>query len=294
MRVVPSWHLPLLIAAAFTVAASLSAQQTPDTFRWVDFHSAADKDTVAWVTRSLGPEKYTAIREIGVEYDAALVVTTLRATPQSAPNEDSFTIWHASLTSHVVAPLVKGVNLRLLDWLQLTEGAPRELAALYDDCNQCAPSTFITAFHYDHTHHMWAARWMRGNNAAPVWTANPPAGVTLSQLYAVLAEPNGRQFIGAWSHFDYGAQKPAEESIYRYDLDPFSSLEHTLILSGKEAESMKQRLCAAQNSSPDFARGLDSPLCQTAVAPRRERRPVTTPPANNHGQSAPPGVSHRP
>ena len=40
---------------------------------------------VVWVTRSLQPEKWSAIREIGVEYDAALVVTTLRANPQSLP-----------------------------------------------------------------------------------------------------------------------------------------------------------------------------------------------------------------
>ena len=54
----------------------LRAQQGPDTFRWVDFHAQKDQDTVVWVSRSLAVEDWTAIREIGVEYDAALVVTT--------------------------------------------------------------------------------------------------------------------------------------------------------------------------------------------------------------------------
>jgi hypothetical protein len=76
------------MAAAFalvTAATSLAAQQAPDNFRWVDFHSQKDQSEVAWVTRSLAVEDWTAIREIAVEYDAALVVTTKRATPESAP-----------------------------------------------------------------------------------------------------------------------------------------------------------------------------------------------------------------
>ena len=102
MRVVSSWLLSILIATTLIVAAPLQSQQAPDNFRWVDFHSAKEADTIAWVRRSLEPEKWTAIREIGVEYDAALVVTTLRATPQSALTADTFTVWNVSLTSHVV------------------------------------------------------------------------------------------------------------------------------------------------------------------------------------------------
>ncbi|MGA2349673.1 MAG: hypothetical protein ABSF70_04500 [Terracidiphilus sp.] len=282
----------LFIAALLTATTHLQAQQAPETFRWVDFHSAKDQDVVAWVTRSLVPEKWTAIREIGIQYDAALVVTTLRATPQSPVAQDTFTVWSLSLTSHVVAPIITGVNLRLLDWMLLADSAPRELGALYDDCYACEPETFITAFHYDMPHHMWAARWLRGTQTVPLWNANPPAGVGLTQVYAVLAEPNGRQLIGTWSHFDFGDQKPPADSIYRYDLDPYSGLERTQLLNGKEADSMKQRLCSAQNPVPGLERGQDSTLCQQMIKPRTERKPVTTPPANNHGQSVPPGARH--
>ncbi len=279
---------------ALLLAAPLQAQQAPDTFRWIDFHSAQnqkDQDVVAWVTRSLAPEKWTAIREIGVEYDAALVITTLRATPQSEPAADTFTVWNLSLTSHVVAPLLSGVNLRLLDWMLFADGAPRELGALYDDCRECSATTYITAFHYDLQRHMWAPRWLRGSRTVPVWSDNLPTDVVLTQVYAVLAEANGRQFVATWNHIDHGKQEPAEDSVYRFDVDPFSGLERTQLLSNKQAEAMEQRLCAAQGTAPGLARGQDSALCQQTLKVRPERKPTTTP-AGNHGQSAPPGV-HR-
>jgi hypothetical protein len=273
----------------FIVAAPLPAQQTPENFRWVDFHSAKDQSVIVWATRSLEPENWTAIREIGVEYDAALVVTTLRANPQSLPAADTFTVWSVSLTNHSLAPLLKGVNLRLLDWMLLSDGRPRELAALYDDCAECAATSFFTAFHYDLQQHMWTARWMRGSQAAPVWSANLAPGVDLTQLYALLNEPDGRQFMATWSHIDHGSEKP-EDSIYRYDLDPWSGLERTQLLGGKDAEAMTQRLCGAQNIVPGLARGQDSLLCQQTLKGRPERKSVTKPPANNQGRSAPPGV----
>jgi hypothetical protein len=277
------------ITATLITTAPLRAQQDP--FRWMDFHSPEDRDIVVWVQQTLGAEKWTAIREIGVQYDAALVVTTLRPSPQSSISDDTFTVWSLSLTSHSLTPLIKGVNLRLLDWLLLAEGEPRELGALFEDCNQCSAETFFTTFHYDFSHHMWAARWMRGTKTAPIWSWNLAQGVALTQVYALLNEPNGRQLMGTWSRIDHGKAKP-EESVYRYDLDPINGLERMQLLSGKEAEAMKQRLCSAQVVIPGLTRGQDSPLCQQKVKPSYVRKPVITPPANNHGQSVPPAARH--
>ena len=95
--------------------------------------------------------------------------------------------------------------------------------------------------------------------------------------------------MGAWSHIDHGKDKP-EDRLFRYDLDAVSGLERTQLLSGKDAESMKQRLCGAEGAIPGLARGQDSMLCQQTVKPRIARKPVLTPPANNHGQSQPPGT----
>jgi hypothetical protein len=292
MRVAVPRHSIVLIAAILAFPASSIAQQAPDQFRWVNFHASTDNDVVAWITRSLEPEHWTAINEICVEYDAALVVTALRPNPQSLPNEDLVTVWSASLTSHSITPLLTGVNLRFVDWLKFADGAPRELGALYDNCADCAADSYFTAFHYDLTQHAWRARWMRGGQSVPIWSANPPEGVTLNQVYAVLADPNGLEFMATWSHFDYGNQKPPQDVIYRYDLDFLSGLDRMLPLGGKNADAMKLRLCNAQGALPALARGQDSPLCQQLVNPRIDRKPVTTPPANNRGRATPPGSRH--
>ena len=244
---------------------------------------------IVWVTRAMEPEKWTAIREIGVEYDAALVVTTLRASPQSAANSDTFAVWNVSLTSHLVTPLFHGVNLRWVDWMHFAEGAPLEPAMLYDNCGDCEADTYLTSFYYDVAHRMWSARWMREGQGLHLWSAHPPPGVDWSQAYAVMAEGNGRELVGTWTRFDYGAHKAAEDYIYQYDLDPWSGLERTQQLNGKQAEAMKQRICRGQDVVAGLARGQDGPLCQQYLNPRVVRKPVTTPPANNRGQSVPPG-----
>jgi hypothetical protein len=286
----------LILAVAAGAGPLLAQQQPPEVFHWIDFHAAdgPDRDIVVWVTHSLEAEKWTAIREIGVEYDAALVVTTLRATPQSPVDADSFTVWNVSLTTHGLAPLMKGVNLRWQDWMHFAESGPMEPTVLYDNCAGCAADTYFTAFHYDAGQHMWTGRWMRGSQAVPVWGARAPDGVTWSQVYARLTDAKGTDSIGTWSHFDYGTEKPPQDFVYRYDVDPFSHLERTQLLIGKEAEAMKDRLCRAQGVGTGLARGQDSGLCKPAAsAPAKAgRRPVTTPPANNRGQSQPPPARH--
>jgi hypothetical protein len=289
MRGVLLWPVSLLVCAVLAAAIPLPAQQ-PDPFRWMDFHSEKDQDVIVWVTRSLAVENWTAIREIGVQYDAALVVTTNRSAPQSSPNADSFTIWSISLTNHALTPLLKGYNLRWLDWMTFTEGGPQELPALYDNCIECAPGTLFTVFHYDQMQHNWAGRWMSGGQGVPMWSANTQPGVTWTQVYAGLAEPNGRELLGTWRRFDYGKERPPEDFVYRYDLDPLSGLERTQQLTGKEADALKLRLC--RDALPGLARGQDSELCQQLVNPHPGRKPVTTPPSNNHGKSVPAGHAH--
>ena len=275
------------MAAVLALAVSLPAQQPPDTFRWMDFHSQKDQDIIVWVTRALQVDQWTAIREIGVKYDAALVVTSFRATPQSLPEDDTFSVWSISLTSHVVAPLLTGVNLRLFDWERFADGASDDLAALYDSCRNCAATTYFTAFYYDVAHHMWGARWMNGGQGAAVWNANSASDSTWTQIYAVMAEGDGHVELCTWNHFDHGKQKASTDVLYRYDRDPFSGLDRTATLTGQQADAMKPRLCRGQDAVQGLARGQDSPFCQQFLNPRPERRPVTTPPANNRGRSMP-------
>jgi hypothetical protein len=290
------------IALALALVVPACAQNSQDGFRWINFHAqqgqnqiqSQDQNIVAWVTRALQVNQWTAIREIGVKYDAALVITNFRATPQSLPEDDTFTAWSVSLTSHVAAPLVTGVNLRLFDWERFADGASEDLAALYDNCRNCAASTYFTAFYYDVAHHAWGSRWMNGGQGAPVWNANATSADSSSdnswtQVYAVIAEGDGHVELCTWNHFDYGKQKSPTDVLYRYDRDPFSGLDRAAVVSGRQADEMKLRLCRGQDAVQGLARGQDSPFCQSLAGPRPERRPVTTPPANNRGRSAPPG-----
>ena len=273
----------VLAAAALVLSSPLSAQQPPDTFRWMDFHNPKDHDIVDWVTRSLTVETWSAIREIGVKYDAALVVTTYRKTPQSLPEDDTFSVWSVSLTNHALTLLLGGVNLRFLDWQSFAGGFPQDLTAIYEDCRSCAATTYFTAFYYDAVQHAWAARWIRGGKGVPLRNTSPPSGVAWTQLYALMAEGDGHASLYTWNHFDYGKQKPPEDFIFRYDRDPFSGLDRTVELSGKEMDEMELRICRGENVIEGFEQGQDSEVCQQ-ILPRTERRPVTTPPANNRGQ----------
>jgi hypothetical protein len=278
------WLAAALAASFLASTLPCSAQQPGDTFHWVDFHSAKDQSVIVWVTRSMQVSNWTAIREIGVQYDAALVVTTNRSNPQGTPGADTFTVWSASLTSHLVAPLVTGVNLRWFDRVRFADGIPEEWPVLYDNCHDCAANTYFTSFYYDLRRHAWGARWMSGGHGIPVWNTSHPAGVDWTQVYGVLSDSQAHVALYTWNHFDYGKSKKPNDFLYRYDLDPFSSLERTVELSGKQADAAELNLCRGQDAVEGLLRGQDSPLCQQLLKQRAPRQPVTTPPANNRGQ----------
>ena len=229
------------VGALVACSVCVHAQDQESVFHWVDFHSEKDQPYVIWVERAMEADNWTAIREIGVEYDAALVVTADRAAPDASPANDTFTIWNVNLTNHARTVLLKGVNLRWLGWMQLREGAPREQAVLYDDCRDCAATTYFTTFHYDLRQHIFTPRWLRGGQAAPVWTSTAPGGRESVAGVCGIDGANGLNLMGTWSHYDYGKQKDPDDYVYRYDVDGFSGLERALLLSGKDAEAMKQR-----------------------------------------------------
>lgn len=277
----------IAFAAIFLAAAIAACSQQPDSseqqpgaFYWVNFHSQKDQSIVTWVTRSLTVEDWTAIREIGVMYDSALVVTANRAKPESLPDTDSFNVWNVSLTNHMVTPVLRGVNLRWLAMLRLFAGAPMEPAVLYDNCRQCAANTYFTTFHYDVATRRWEARWVNGGEAVAVWNTNHPAGMDWTQVYAVSTGGNGIAQLVTWNHFDFGAGKPPEDSMFRYDVDPFSGLDRTAIVSPKQADAMKIALCNAQDAVTGLARGQDSDLCREVLhKPEPIRRPLRGVPA---------------
>src|SRR5579871_3889048 len=203
MRGLIRWAIAGLVSLAMACVSFPSAAQAPDSFRWTDFHPQDDQDVVIWVTRALDGQKWTAIREIGVQYDAALVITSDRASNKASPNHDTFSIWSVSLANRALTHVLDGVNLRLTDWLMLDLGQARELGLLYDDCNDCQATTYFTTLRYDLATHTFAGRWMKAGNGVPVWKTNTSTGVTQTQVYAVMADENGRETLGTWNHLDY-------------------------------------------------------------------------------------------
>jgi len=277
-------------AGAQQTEAQQAEPQQQDSFHWIDFHSEQDQTYVLWVERALETEKWTAIREIGVLYDAALVVTTTRTSSDASPATDTFNIWSVSLKTRAKTPLLNGANLHWLELMQIVPGQPKEIGMLYDDCRECSATTYFTTFHFDYKDHVFHARWFRGGQATvPVWAARAaPAGVTVTQAYALLREPTDQQEMATWYHYDYGKTKKAEDYVYRYDVDPGTGLERTQVSTAKEADPLKARICAAQGMEPGLARGQDSDMCLDLARGKMERKPVTTPPGHALGRSVPP------
>lgn len=282
---VPLLRVVCCLSACVIFSTTLRAQE--DLFRWIDFHSQKDQDVVTWVARALDGTPWTAIREIGVEYDAALVVTTLRASPLSSPNNDELNVWSVSLTNRKVTPILKGANLRWFGWMSFSGVAAPEPIALYDNCTECSPETYFTSFYYDYFSHAWAARWMQGGHAVPLFSANTPPGVVCTEVHAVMADSSGRGVLATWNNYDYQGAKPTDDYVYKYDVDPATGRDRVQPLTGKDADSMKARLCMGRDAVPKLSRGQNSSICKPWQIPEAERHVTTTPPANNQGKSNP-------
>ena len=161
---------------------------------------------------------------------------------------------------------------------------------LYDNCRQCAANTYFTSFHYDIASRRWEARWVNGIQAVAVWNTNHPAGMQWTQVYAVVTGGNGIAQLLTWNHFDFGPGREPEDSIFRYDVDPFSRLDRTAVVSPKEVEATKVALCSAQDAVSGLARGQDSDVCREVLhqpapvcrplrgVPARRLAPPHTPP----------------
>ena len=133
--------------------------QVIDGFAWVDMKT--DTQTVARVTGFLSNKPYTALREIAVVGQQALVITSLRKDPTANPGNDKFMAFGVSLRDGSVEELLDGTNLKYIDWQKFYDYDTPELLATYDDCAQCKATTFLTAFYLDRRTRHWDARWRR-------------------------------------------------------------------------------------------------------------------------------------
>jgi hypothetical protein len=262
--------------------------QAPADFHWVDLEK--DQWMVNTVRKALHDETFTAIRDIGLVGDAALVFTSNRSRPDAIPDTDSMSVYAASLRTPESRKLISGYQVHSVGWTSMVKDHRGELAATYLDCVQCESTMFFTTFYFDGKADTWQVRWAANQHGAPLTSKPANKAYAIQQVYAVLGGADGREALVTWSHYDYNNSKKADDFIYKYDVDPISNLDRVQRLSGKDVSEMELRLCQADQAWPVLRYGQDGPICHALVQAKssRPRHVTTTPPAQNEGRSRPP------
>jgi hypothetical protein len=242
----------------------MGTSQVYEGFSWVDMK--ADAKTVERVSYLLANKPYTAIREIGVVGQQALVIATLRKDPTANPLNDSFTAYGVSLHDGSVEELLDGTNLRYIDWQKFYDYDTPELLATYDDCAQCKATTFLTAFFLDRKTHRWGARWRREIAGAPLYSAD----ASVEHVYGLFMNVDQRVVLDTWA--SYPEQKKSSrggEYLFEYRIDPMSDQGTSRPLTGREALPVKQRLCKGENVVFGVAGGQDGLACRELMGRRK-------------------------
>jgi hypothetical protein len=251
-------HGILAAATALISAITPAAQaQVMDGFTWVDLKS--DTATVAAVTKALAAQKYTALREIGLVGDQALVVTANRTDLLAQPQQDRFNVYDVSLKYGTVEPLLDGAQLRIVEWQKFYDYDTPELLATYDDCSDCEPTTFLTAFYIDRRAKKWRVRWPRDLSGAPLTSA----GSGGDYVYALFMNVDERVVLDTWVR--YPPQKKSgrgSEYLFEYRVDPMSDQGASRPLAGREASAAKLRLCKGEDVVFGIAGGQSSEACR--------------------------------
>ena len=249
----------------FSVAAFA---QVIDGFAWVDLKT--DTQTVSRVTTLLSNKPYTALREIGLLGQQALVITTLRKDPIAQPGDDTFTAWSVSLHDGTVEQILDGANPKYIDWQKMYDYDSPELLATYDDCTQCRATTFLTAFYFDRKTKRWHARWPREVAGAPLYSAG---GEAADRVYALFMNVDQRVVLDTWVR--YPEQKKASrggEYMFEYRIDPMSDQGTSRPVTGRDMLPMKQRLCRGEDVVFGIAGGQDSAACKDLTGAGTRRR----------------------
>lgn len=247
--------------------------QAVEGFAWTDLRGETDR--VGVVTKALEGEKYTALREIAVVSDEALVITASRPNPTARPDQDHYIVYSVDLKNASDKPvqLMTGTHLQFRDWLRFVRDGETELVATYDDCSDCRATTFLTAFYLDAKTRKWRARWPREVAGAPLFSAAPGNPGETDQAYALMVGADGRAVLATWSHFQQRKRGTGDDYLFEYDVDPASGLERSRQVLGSEAGPLRTRLCKAEGSVLDIAAGQDTASCKQVSRAGERRAP---------------------
>jgi hypothetical protein len=242
--------------------------QAPEGFRWLNFKE--HPPIVSNIEEALKSQDYTAIREVGVLGDFALVMTSRRDPEQTAPVGDQWSIYNVSTKDWSFAPLIFGYNLEIKDWISFQPGSAEDLGVAYLDCWECEPASLFTALHYD-KQNGWRARWANKENSKQPGivlgvtdVGDPYTNEDVDQVFAVMAPRNGAATVGTWYHSrDLGSGK-ITDTVQSFFVDS-AGQDHSEDLRGAAAAALKLRMCKATDSLSGMLGGQDSGACKTLL-----------------------------
>jgi hypothetical protein len=262
--------LSLMAVICFTLLQRNQAQ-LPAGFSWVNLESNAP--VMAKVRNAFGGESITAIREVGVEGDFALVVTASRQGGV-VPAGDEWRVYSISLQSGRKQLLVRGYRLEMLEWLG---AGNRELAITYDSCYGCEPEMMFTTLHLD-GRLGWAARWkvegltdsspQPGVGVVADLVADPDDFEDVTQVFGLIVEQSGGFAAGSWVRTRNLKTGKVTDQVERFTVDPATEGNRVEHLVGDAAVRWERALCKPSKPSQYLSApslGQDSAACHEVV-----------------------------
>lgn len=262
-----------LLLVSLAISANAHGQM-PAGLRWVDFKREAA--TVQRVEHALMAEDYTAIREIVLADEFALVMAVRRSSWQATPAEDQWLVYSVSTKNWDARKLLVGYDLRAKNWLSFRSRDKQDLGITYLDCDECEPATLFTALHYN-PRDGWRARWANKENpdqpGIPVRVTdvgNPYTNEDVDQVFAVLAPKDSVAKVGTWYHSRDLTTGKLSDDVIRFFVDPSTGKDQSAVLSGSEAKAWEAQLCKATDSWSVPAMGQSSQACKQILNARRK------------------------
>lgn len=264
----------LVPISLFLLAPTFAHCQAPDGFRWVNFKQ--DSATLSKVEQALKPEAYSAIREIGILGDFALVMTAKRGPDQPSPLGDEWNVYNVSTKTWNITSLIVGYNLEIKDWISFQPDTIPDLGVVYLDCWECEPASLFTALRFEQQNG-WRARWLSKETSKQPGivlgvtnVGDPYTDEDVDQVFAVIAPRSRAASVGTWYHSRDLASGKITNVISKFFVDPVSGKDRSTVLTGRDGLEWERRLCKV---GPDFLSGLfggqENRACKKVV----ERQP---------------------
>jgi hypothetical protein len=252
------------------LALSVGANcQLPKDFHWVDLRHEAD--VVSRFSQALGGEEFSAIREIGLLGDSALVFTTLREPGAATPHADRWKVYSVPMDGGAVRMLLTGYELRIMAWMPFLPRERADLAITYMDCFGCEPTVIFTALHYE-SGQGWRARWP--NQDSPdipgIQLASSDWGIPydedlVDQVWASMGPLAGPASIGTWYHSVHVKTGKVSSVTMKFRVDPATGKEESLTLHGADAVAWQKKLCKPTDAHSEILGGQESQSCKVLL-----------------------------